>query len=105
MASDLSALALISEQINETGEFTVWMFWWRDSVNNREQYEEVYLTEERACRAATEWIADYHYGRTENDPEDGWEPPRTQEGISLWFANSDTLTGSVLSIAVNISLT
>lgn len=102
MTAELSALAVISEQITATGGFTVWAFWRRNYEANEEQHEELYLTMDRACQAAREWIALWHYDDTENDPEDGFAPPRYREDILQWFENNRSWTGGVIELAVSL---
>ena len=106
LAAPLAALALINEQMSARDTFTVWLFWRRDQTNNQEQIEEVYLTPERACRAATEWISNFYYEESKHDPEDGWEPPRSKLAIDDWFnAHGEDWNGGIWELEANITLT
>jgi len=100
MSGELTALALISEQISAEDQFKVWMFWTRDYADNQEQREELYLSLGRACQAATEWIVAIH----DTDVPYMLEPPLTRENIEQWFGDHERWAGGVMELAVNITL-
>jgi hypothetical protein len=102
MSGDLSALALIAEEISATGGFSVWMFWRRNRARNEEQQEDLFLNERDACEAAAHWISGYHYEVTGYDPEDGWEPPRTPLDINDWFNTLDDYAGGIGPLVVRL---
>jgi len=99
MSGELSALALISEQISAEDQFKVWMFWYRNYADNQEQREWLFLGLDRACKAATEWIAD-----TYDTDEITFDSPMTREQIEQWFGDHERWAGGVLELAVNITL-